>query len=138
MDAYPSCPRKLNQLPNWQRIYPLKAFLHLLRLEALPMRVTLALPTAPTPLASPLGTGNLGSAWDIALPDTSGSWGTNLRGVRATPNGQIETVEATPQTVNAGSIILSDVEGNTVGVGVRGQLGSVRSFKLLGTTWREI
>ena len=109
-----------------------------IRREALPLRATLTLPAAPSPLASPLGTGNLSNAWGIALPDTSGAWGSNLRGVRATPTGQIETVEATPQTVTAGTIVLSDLEGNTVAVGVRGQMGSVRSFKLLNTVWGEI
>ncbi len=109
-----------------------------IRMEALPMRAILSLPSTPTPLASPLGTGNIASAWDIALPDTSTAWGTNLRGIRTTPTGQIESVEATPTTVMAGVIVLSDIEGNTVAVGLRGQLGSVRSFKLLGTTWSEL
>lgn len=109
-----------------------------IRMEQLPMRVTLTLPTTPSPLASPLGTGNVASAWDIALPDTSGAWGSNLRGVRATPVGLIETVEATPHTLTAGTIVLSDIDGNTVAVGVRGQMGSVRSFKLLGSAWREL
>jgi type II secretory pathway pseudopilin PulG len=109
-----------------------------IRREALPLRATLSLPATPSPLASPLGTGNLASAWGIGLPDTSGAWGSNLRGVRATPTGQIETVEATPQTVTAGTIVLSDIAGNTVAVGVRGQMGSVRSFKLLGTVWGEL
>lgn len=109
-----------------------------IRREALPMRVTLALPSSPSPLAGPLGTGNVGSAWGIALPDTTGAWGSNLRGVRATPTGQIESVEATPQTVSAGTIVLSDSDGNTVAVGVRGQMGSVRSFKLVSSVWKEL
>ena len=109
-----------------------------IRMEALPRRASLSLPSTPSPLASPLGTGNLSSAWDIALPDTSGAWGSNLRGVRATSSGQIETVEATPATITAGAIVLSDAMGNTVAVGVRGQLGSVRSFKLLNSTWSEL
>ena len=109
-----------------------------IRMEQLPKRATLSLPGTPTPLASPLGTGNLASAWDIALPDTSGAWGSTLRGVRATPVGLIETVETTPQTVTAGTIVLSDVDGNAVAVAVRGQMGSVRSFKLVDSVWREL
>ena len=109
-----------------------------LRREALPPRALLSLPATPSPLASPLGSGNLSSAWEIALPDTSGAWGTTLRGIRTTPTGQIESVESTPTTVTAGVIVLSDINGNTVAVGVRGQLGSVRSFKLLGTAWSEL
>jgi hypothetical protein len=108
-----------------------------IRMEQLPSRANLSLPASPSPLASPLGTGNLGSAWGIALPDTSGAYGSTLRGVRATANGQIETVEATPQTVTAGTIVLSDIDGNTVAVGVRGQLGSVRAFKLVDGVWKE-
>jgi hypothetical protein len=109
-----------------------------IRMEQLPKRVTLALPASPSPLASPLGTGNVASAWDIALPDTSGAWGNNLRGVRATPVGLIETVEATPHTVTTGTIVLTDIDGYTVAVGVRGQMGSVRSFKLLNNVWSEL
>jgi type II secretory pathway pseudopilin PulG len=109
-----------------------------IRSEALPRRATLALPTAPSPLTSPLDGGTIASAWGIALPDTSGAWGSNLRGVRAVPTGQIQSVEATPQTVNAGTIVLSDNQGNAVAVGVRGQMGSIRSFKLTNSVWREL
>jgi len=107
------------------------------RMEQLPPRASLSLPATPSPLAGPLGTGNVTDAWGIALPDTASAYGSTLRGVRATANGQIETVEATPQTVTAGTIVLSDIDGNTVAVGVRGQLGSVRAFKLVGGVWRE-
>jgi len=109
-----------------------------LRREALPTRAMLALPTTPSPLSSPLDGGTISSAWGIALPDTSGAWGSNLRGVRAVPTGQIQTVEATPQNINAGTIVLSDNQGNAVAVGVRGQMGSIRSFKLVNSTWKEI
>jgi len=109
-----------------------------LRSEALPPRATLTLPTAPSPLTSPLDGGTISSAWGIALPDTSGAWGSNLRGVRAVPTGQIQTVEATPQTITAGTIVLSDNQGNAVAVGVRGQMGSIRSFKLSNSVWKEL
>jgi hypothetical protein len=109
-----------------------------LRREALPTRATLALPTAPSPLPSPLDGSTISSAWGIALPDTSGAWGSNLRGVRATPTGQIQTVEATPQSITAGTIVLSDNQGNAIAIGVRGQLGSVRSFKLVDSAWKEL
>jgi len=109
-----------------------------IRREALPPRALLSLPTVPSPLPSPLDGGTITSAWGIALPDTSGAWGSTLRGVRVVPTGQIQTVEATPQTVNAGTIVLSDNQGNAVAVGVRGQMGSIRSFKLTGSAWREL
>jgi len=109
-----------------------------LRREALPTRAMLALPTAPSPLSSPLDGGTIADAWGIALPDTSGAWGTTLRGVRAVPTGQIQTVEATPQNINAGTIVLSDNQGNAVAVGVRGQMGSIRSFKLVNSVWSEL
>jgi type II secretory pathway pseudopilin PulG len=109
-----------------------------LRREALPTRAALALPATPSPLASPLDGGTISSAWGIALPDTSGAWGSNLRGVRAIPTGQIQTVEATPQNITAGTIVLSDNQGNAVAVGVRGQMGSIRSFKLVNSIWKEI
>lgn len=109
-----------------------------IRREALPLRTTLALPATPSPLTSPLDGGTISSAWGIALPDTSGAWGSNLRGVRAVPTGQIQTVEATPQNINAGTIVLSDSQGNAVAVGVRGQMGSVRSFKLTNSVWSEL
>jgi type II secretory pathway pseudopilin PulG len=109
-----------------------------IRQEQLPKRATLALPTAPSPLTSPLDGSTISSAWGIALPDSTGAWGSTLRGVRAVPTGQIQTVEATPQTVNAGTIVLSDNQGNAVAVGVRGQLGSIRSFKLINSVWTEL
>ena len=109
-----------------------------LRREALPTRAQLALPAAPSPLASPLDGGTISDAWGIALPDTSGAWGTNLRGVRAVPTGQIQTVEATPQNINAGTIVLTDSQGNAVAVGVRGQMGMIRSFKLVNGAWSEL
>ena len=109
-----------------------------LRSEALPPRAKLALPATPSPLGSPLDGGTISSAWGIALPDSSGAWGSNLRGVRAVPTGQIQTVEATPQNINAGTIVLSDNQGNAVAVGVRGQMGSIRSFKLVNSAWKEL
>jgi hypothetical protein len=109
-----------------------------IRREALPTRAALALPASPSPLPSPLDGSTITSAWGIALPDTSGAWGTTLRGVRAVPTGQIQTVEATPQTISAGTIVLSDSQGNAVAVGVRGQMGSVRSFKLVNNAWSEL
>ena len=109
-----------------------------LRREPLPERAMLALPATPSPLTSPLDGGTISSAWGIALPDTSGAWGSNLRGVRAVPTGQIQTVEATPQNISAGTIVLSDNQGNAVAVGVRGQMGSIRSFKLVNSAWSEL
>jgi len=109
-----------------------------LRREPLPTRALLALPAAPSPLTSPLDGGTISSAWGIALPDTSGAWGSTLRGVRAVPTGQIQTVEATPQNITAGTIVLSDNQGNAVAVGVRGQMGSIRSFKLVNSAWIEL
>ena len=109
-----------------------------LRQEALPPRAALSLPAAPSPLTSPLDAGTISDAWGIALPDTSGAWGTDLRGVRAVPTGQIQTVEATPQNINAGTIVLSDNQGNAVALGVRGQMGSIRSFKLVNSAWIEL
>lgn len=106
--------------------------------ESLPGSAQLALPASPSPLASPLGGGNLASAWSVALPDTSGKFGTTLRGVRTISTGLIQSVETAPAVVSSGVIVFSDADGNTSAVGMRGQTGSARAFLLLNGTWSEI
>ncbi len=106
--------------------------------ESLPGSAQLALPASPSPLASPLGGGNLASAWSVPLPDTSGKWGTTLRGVRTVSTGLIQSVETAPAVVSSGVVVFSDAEGNTSAVGMRGQTGSARAFLLLNGTWSEI
>jgi len=107
--------------------------------ETLPLSVRLALPSTPSPLTSPLGTGNITSPWSLPLPSSvTGAWGTNLRGLRMTPTGQIQSAESPPQTVLSGDMVFSDLDGNTVSIGVRGYGGWVRGFLLLNPAWSEI
>ena len=107
-------------------------------LETLPSAARLTMPPAPSPLSNPLGGANLTAAWSLPLPETSGAWGTNLRGLRMTPSGQIQSVEAAPTVVIGGVIVLTDGIGQTASVAVRGQIGSVRCFQVLDTAWSEI
>ena len=106
--------------------------------EAWPASVSLALPPSVSSMPNPLGGSAISSAWSIALPDSSARWGTTLRGVMATPSGVIKTAESTPQTLSAGSIVFSDNTGQATSVGVRGQFGTVRSYRYDGAAWANL
>lgn len=106
--------------------------------ENLSSSVALALPARPSPLPSPLGGGSLTEAWLLPLPDAAGAWGNSLRGIMTTPAGMIQGAESTPRTIGDGVIVFSDRTGQASSVALRGQVGSVRSFQLLGSTWKEL
>jgi len=102
--------------------------------------VNMDLPVAPDPLPSPLGSGNLSAAWSLPLPDTSGAWGTNLRGLVFTPDGRIVSAAATPAVIGFGTIVFRDAwdDGQTLAVSIEGMSGTVRGFRLAGTQWEML
>jgi len=103
-----------------------------------PSNVELALPTG-LALTDPLSGANLTSAWSLPNPDSTGAWGTNLRGVMTTPDGLILSAEATPATINVGTFVLTDnAESSTMGVGMQGLSGAIRAYSLDGTSWTEL
>ena len=105
-----------------------------------PDNVQMALPAEPTPLTNPLANGNLSSSWELPLPDTSGAWGTRLRGVMTTPRGQILSAAATPLVIGTGTIVLSDSDGvgRTASIGMIGLSGSVHVYRHDGTDWTQL
>ena len=102
--------------------------------------VTLSLPAEPSPLPAPMGGGNLSSAWALPLPDSSAAWGTNLRGVMATPSGAIVSATATPQPIGNGTIVFADarLKSECVGISVEGRSGSVYVFQYRGYSWKQL
>lgn len=102
--------------------------------------VAMDLPQSPSPLARPLGAGNLADAWDLPTPDSGARWGSSLKGLMATPEGRILSAEATPALIGTGTIVLTDPVGEerTAGVAVEGLSGTVRAYKVNGTSWEEL
>ncbi len=106
--------------------------------ESIPQGSVLALPASPSPLPNPLGGGSLTDAWTLPLPDTTGAWGTRLRGVMTTTSGTFLSGESTPQTIHSGCMVFTDKNGQTSSIAVRGQAGNVRAFEMLGSAWKEL
>jgi type II secretory pathway pseudopilin PulG len=106
--------------------------------EPWPVSITMALPSGVTSMPNPLGGTAISSACTIPDPDSSARWGTTLKGVMATPNGVINSAAATPATVNTGVIVFSDATGQTTSVGIRGQMGAVKSYRYDGTAWQVL
>ncbi len=84
----------------------------------------------------PLDRSVLSDSWQMPLPDSSARWGSNLRGLRITPTGVIESAEATPQPIGVGALLLSDPQDNLTAVAIRGREGMVRGYQLIGCTGR--
>jgi prepilin-type N-terminal cleavage/methylation domain-containing protein len=105
--------------------------------EPIPQGSVLALPAAPSPLANPLGVGEITNAWSLPLPESGGAWA-NRRGLMATTSGTFQSVEATPQTITSGVMVFTDRNGQTSSIAVRGQAGSVRAFEMLSSGWKEL
>lgn len=102
--------------------------------------VGLELPQAPSPLGRPLGSGDVAAAWDLPLPDTGALWGTTLRGLMATPDGRILSAADSPALISAGTIVLNDPLGEerTAGIAVEGLSGTIRAYRLNGSSWEEM
>jgi len=100
----------------------------------------MGLPTAPSPIGNPLGSGNLSAAWALPLPDDSGEWGADLRGVMTTPAGRIMSAEATPQLIGFGFIVFNDPNSRHVAasIGLEGRSGMVKAYRLDGSSWKEL
>ena len=105
------------------------------RSDRWPATVKLAFPTGTTSVTNPLGGSSLTAAWSLPNPDSTARWGSTLKGLMATPNGRIQSAEATPVTIASGAIVLSDPKGNLSSVGVRGQIGTVSSFRMANSQW---
>lgn len=111
----------------------------LVRGESWPSSISLALPLFQSSVPDPLGgSTSLTSAWSLPLPDSTARWGSTLTGLMATPTGRIQSAESTPQTISSGAMIFSDNSGQAFAVGVRGQLGNVTSYQMLGSTWKDL
>ena len=104
--------------------------------EPWPTSISMALPAGVSSLPNPLGGSTITNAWTIAVPDATARWGSTLKGVMGTPNGAIDTAEATPAVVMAGVIVFSDASGQITSVGIRGQMGGVKSYRYDGTNWQ--
>jgi prepilin-type N-terminal cleavage/methylation domain-containing protein len=111
---------------------------NVIQIEQWPATVHLALPAEPDPLTDPQTGANLTDAWSLPAPDTSAAWGTTLRGVMTTPQGQIMSAEATPATIGLGVAVFSDNQNITVAVGMDGLAGGVRAWRLREGTWEEL
>ncbi len=85
----------------------------------------------------PLDRSVLSNSWQMPLPDSSARWGADLRGLRITPTGVIESAEATPQPIGVGALLLSDPQNNLTAVAIRGREGLVRGYQLIGCTGRR-
>lgn len=106
--------------------------------EPWPSSVSLALPPGSSTLPDPFGGSAISSAWTMPLPDSTARWGTTLRGVMTTPNGIIKSAEATPQTISTGVMVFADGTGQTTSVGIRGQMGAIKSYRYDGSAWKVL
>lgn len=104
--------------------------------EPWPPSVSLALPPGVSSLPNPLGGAAVTAAWSIPDPDSSARWGTTLKGFMATPNGVINSAQATPAVISTGVIVFADGTGQTTSVGIRGQMGSVKPYRYDGSAWQ--
>jgi prepilin-type N-terminal cleavage/methylation domain-containing protein len=111
----------------------------LVSLDQWPASVRMELPTGVV-VSNPIGSGNLSSAWSLPLPDTSGRWGADLRGVMMTPSGRVMSAEATPQIVGLGTIVFKDnsEQAGAVSVSIEGRSGVVRAFRLQESAWKQL
>lgn len=105
-------------------------------LEPWPTSVSLAFPSGASTLPNPNGGAALSSAWSLPLPDSTARWGTTLRGVMTTPNGVIKSAESTPAVISSGAMVFADGTGQTTSVGIRGQMGSAKSYRYDGSAWK--
>ena len=112
----------------------------LVSLDQWPESVRMELPTGATSVTNPVGSGELTTAWSLPLPDTSGRWGTELRGLMMTPSGKVMSVEAAPEVVGLGTIVFNDNSGRAeaVSVSIEGRSGVVRGFRLQESAWKQL
>ncbi len=105
--------------------------------EPFPPTSDLALPPGRT-VVDPLRGTQLSHAWDLPRPDATAAWGATRLGIVTSASGRILSGESTPQSIVTGAMVFSEGSGATSAVSLRGQTGSVRSFQLLPSGWKEI
>jgi len=102
--------------------------------EHWPASVHVAFPPSVVTLSNPIDGGTLIEAWSI--PSAVGqAWRGGLHGVLATPAGAIASADLEPAVIRTGVIVFTDDAGQTVSLGIRGQFGDIRWFRLTGNTW---
>lgn len=104
--------------------------------EPWPVSVSMALPSGVSSLPNPLGGSAVTTGCTIADPDSSMRWGTTLKGFMATPNGVINTAQASPAVIGSGVMVFSDSTGQVTSIGIRGATGAIKSYRYDGTVWK--
>jgi len=107
-----------------------------LALTPWPAAVDLALPRGTGSMPNPLGGVEVTRAW--FLPRAQGvRWNGAIEGVLATPEGALASVADTPAVIASGAMVFSNGRGETVSIGLRGQLGTVRWFRWSAGEWKR-
>lgn len=106
--------------------------------QRLAPNIRLGLPPTPSPLPSPVDGTTITDGWAMPVPDPTSFWGATRRGFAISPTGRIRSAEATPTVIENGAMIFKDTTETTVAVGVRGQFGIVKTYRLFNGNWKAL